>query len=302
MPFQPNDFIFCFIRMKRYNHRILHANDAMLPISFEFYPPKTDEQRTQLDRSVQKLKAHAPQFMSVTFGAGGSTLSHTPETVQRLRSEHGVAGVPHLTCVGGNREEIRSLLKLYRALGCDRIVALRGDTPSGMVRSGDLRYANELVELIRTEHGNHFTIEVAAYPETHPQAEDAMADLRNFKRKVDAGADSAITQYFYNTDAYFRFVDDARALGIDIPIIPGIMPISNFSQLRRFSEACGAEIPRWIAQRMRGYGDDAESIREFASDFVAQLCERLIAGGAPGLHFYTLNLAKPSLNVLAKLA
>jgi len=302
MPFQPNDFIFCFIRMKRYNHRILHANDAMLPISFEFYPPKTDEQRTQLDRSVQKLKAHAPQFMSVTFGAGGSTLSHTPETVQRLRSEHGVAGVPHLTCVGGNREEIRSLLKLYRALGCDRIVALRGDTPSGMVRSGDLRYANELVELIRTEHGDHFTIEVAAYPETHPQAEDAMADLRNFKRKVDAGADSAITQYFYNTDAYFRFVDDARALGIDIPIIPGIMPISNFSQLRRFSEACGAEIPRWIAQRMRGYGDDAESIREFASDFVAQLCERLIAGGAPGLHFYTLNLAKPSLNVLAKLA
>ncbi len=302
MPFQPNDFIFCFIRMKRYNHRILHANDAMLPISFEFYPPKTDEQRTQLDRSVQKLKAHAPQFMSVTFGAGGSTLSHTPETVQRLRSEHGVAGVPHLTCVGGNREEIRSLLKLYRALGCDRIVALRGDTPSGMVRSGDLRYANELVELIRTEHGNHFTIEVAAYPETHPQAEDAMADLRNFKRKVDAGADSAITQYFYNTDAYFRFVDDARALGIDIPIIPGIMPISNFSQLRRFSEACGAEIPRWIAQRMRGYGDDADSIREFASDFVAQLCERLIAGGAPGLHFYTLNLAKPSLNVLAKLA
>ena len=287
--------------MKRYNRRILHANDAMLPISFEFYPPKTDEQRVQLDRSVHKLKAHAPQFMSVTFGAGGSTLSHTPETVQRLRSEHGVAGVPHLTCVGGNREEIRSLLKLYRALGCDRIVALRGDTPSGMVRSGDLRYANELVELIRAEHGDHFAIEVAAYPETHPQAEDAMADLRNFKRKVDAGADSAITQYFYNTDAYFRFVDDARALGIDIPIIPGIMPISNFSQLRRFSEACGAEIPRWIAQRMRGYGDDADSIREFASDFVAQLCERLVAGGAPGLHFYTLNLAKPTLNVLARL-
>ncbi|HSD15892.1 MAG TPA: methylenetetrahydrofolate reductase [NAD(P)H] [Thermomonas sp.] len=274
----------------------------MLPISFEFYPPKTDEQRAQLDRSVQKLKAHSPQFMSVTFGAGGSTLSHTPETVQRLRSEHGVPGVPHLTCVGGNREEIRSLLKLYRALGCDRIVALRGDTPSGMVRSGDLRYANELVELIRAEHGDHFAIEVAAYPETHPQADDAMSDLRNFKRKVDAGADSAITQYFYNTDAYFRFVDDARALGIDIPIIPGIMPISNFTQLRRFSEACGAEIPRWIGQRMRAYGDDADSIREFASDFVAKLCERLIAGGAPGLHFYTLNLAKPSLNVLARLA
>ena len=287
--------------MKRYNRGILHANLPMLPISFEFYPPKTDEQRAQLDRTIDKLKPHAPQFMSVTFGAGGSTLSHTPETVQRLRSEHGVSGVPHITCVGGSREEIRSLLKLYRALGCDRVVALRGDTPSGMVRSGDLRYANELVELIRAEHGDHFAIEVAAYPETHPQAEDAMADLRNFKRKVDAGADSAITQYFYNTDAYFRFVDDARALGIDIPIIPGIMPISNFSQLRRFSEACGAEIPRWIAQRMRGYGDDADSIREFASDFVAQLCERLVAGGAPGLHFYTLNLAKPTLNVLARL-
>ncbi|HQW59703.1 MAG: methylenetetrahydrofolate reductase [NAD(P)H] [Thermomonas sp.] len=271
------------------------------PVSFEFYPPKTDEQRAQLDRSVQRLKAHAPQFMSVTFGAGGSTLSHTPETVQRLRSEHGVAGVPHITCVGGSREEIRSLLKLYRALGCDRVVALRGDTPSGMARSGDLRYASELVALIRAEHGDHFQVEVAAYPETHPQAEDAHVDLRNFKTKVDAGANGAITQYFYNTDAYFRFVDDARALGIDIPIVPGIMPISNFSQLRRFSEACGAEIPRWIGQRMRAYGDDADGIREFAADCVAGLCRRLLAGGAPSLHFYTLNLAKPTLNVLARL-
>ena len=274
---------------------------AMLPISFEFYPPKTDEQRAQLDRSVQKLKAHAPQFMSVTFGAGGSTLSHTPETVQRLRSEHRVSGVPHITCVGGNREEIRSLLKLYRALGCDRVVALRGDTPSGMVRSGDLRYASELVELIRGEHGDHFHVEVAAYPETHPQAEDARADLRNFKRKVDAGADGAITQYFYNADAYFRFVDDARALGIEVPIVPGIMPISNFSQLRRFSEACGAEIPRWIAQRMRAHGDDVAGVREFAADVVAGMCRRLVDGGAPGLHFYTLNLAKPSQAVLQRL-
>jgi methylenetetrahydrofolate reductase (NADPH) len=264
----------------------------MLPISFEFYPPKTDEQRAQLDRSVQRLKAHDPQFMSVTFGAGGSTLSHTPETVQRLRSEHGVSGVPHITCVGGNREEIRSLLKLYRALGCDRVVALRGD----------LRYASELVGLIRSEHGEYFHIEVAAYPETHPQAADALVDLRNFKTKVDAGADSAITQYFYNTDAYFRFVDDVRAAGIDVPIVPGIMPISNFSQLKRFSEACGAEIPRWIGQRMRAYGDDAESIRAFAADVVATLCRRLVAGGAPGLHFYTLNLAKPTLNVLARMA
>ena len=274
----------------------------MVPISFEFYPPKTDEQRAQLDRTIDKLKPHAPQFMSVTFGAGGSTLSHTPETVQRLRSEHGVSGVPHITCVGGSREEIRSLLKLYRALGCKRVVALRGDTPSGMVRTGDMRYASELVALIREEHGDHFHVEVAAYPETHPQADDALVDLRNFKTKVDAGAHGAITQYFYNTDAYFRFVDDAHALGIDIPIVPGIMPISNFSQLRRFSEACGAEIPRWVVQRMRAYGDDANSIRDFASDFVAQLCERLIAGGAPALHFYTLNLAKPTLNVLAKVA
>ena len=278
------------------------SHPRMLPISFEFYPPKTDEQRTQLDRSVQRLKAFAPEFMSVTFGAGGSTLSHTPETVQRLRSEHGMAGVPHITCVGGNREEIRSLLKLYRALGCNRVVALRGDTPSGMVRSGDLRYASELVALIRAEHGDHFHVEVAAYPETHPQAEDALADLRNFKIKVDAGANSAITQYFYNTDAYFRFVDDARAMGIDVPIVPGIMPISNFSQLKRFSEACGAEIPRWIGQRMRAYGDDAEAIRQFAADLVAQLCQRMIAGGAPALHFYTLNLAKPTLNVLARIA
>ena len=273
----------------------------MLPISFEFYPPKTDEQRLQLDRSVQKLKAHAPQFMSVTFGAGGSTLSHTPETVQRLRSEHGVAGVPHITCVGGSREEIRQLLKLYRALGCDRVVALRGDTPSGMARSGDLRYASELVALIRAEHGDHFHVEVAAYPETHPQADDALVDLRNFKTKVDAGADGAITQYFYNTDAYFRFVDDARALGIEVPIVPGIMPISNFTQLKRFSEACGAEIPRWIGKRMQAYGDDADSVREFAADAVGAMCRRLVDAGVPELHFYTLNLARPTEAVITRL-
>ncbi len=273
-----------------------------VPLSFEFYPPKTDDQRSQLDRTVERLKGLDPQFMSVTFGAGGSTLSHTPETVQRLRATHGVAGVPHISCVGGSREELRALLKLYRALGCDRVVALRGDMPSGMARSGDLRHANELVELIRGEHGDHFHVEVAAYPETHPQAEDALADLRHFKRKVDAGAHGAITQYFYNADAYFRFVDDARRLGIDIPIVPGIMPISNFTQLRRFSEACGAEIPRWVGQRMRAFGDDAGAIREFATDLVAAMCDRLVAGGAPALHFYTLNLAKPTLSVLARLA
>jgi methylenetetrahydrofolate reductase (NADPH) len=274
---------------------------SSIPLSFEFYPPKTDEQRTQLTRTVRKLKDLEPEFVSVTFGAGGSTLSYTPDVVRDLRQRHKLDGVPHVSCMGGTREEIRELLNLYKALGCTRIVALRGDLPSGMARMGDLRYAADLVAFVREEHGNHFRIEVGCYPEMHPQAEDALADLRNFKAKMDAGADSAITQYFFNADAYFRFVDDARALGIDAPIIPGIMPISNFSQLKRFSEACGAEIPRWIAKRMAAYGDDAESVREFAADVVAGMCRRLLEGGAPELHFYTLNLANPTLNVVQRL-
>ena len=274
----------------------------MVPISFEFYPPKTDEQRAQLDKTAAKLKTKAPEYVSVTFGAGGSTLSHTPEAVQRLRSEFGLEAAPHITCMGGSREEIRSLLKLYRALGARRLVALRGDLPSGMVKAGELRYAEELVRFIREETGEHFHIEVAAYPETHPQARDALSDLDHFVRKVRAGADGAITQYFYNADAYFRFVDDLRALGVDVPVVPGIMPIANFSQIRRFSELCGAEIPRWMAQRMQAFGDDARSIREFAADAVARLCRRLIDGGAPGLHFYTLNLSRPTLGVLERLA
>ena len=273
----------------------------MTPISFEFYPPKTDEQRTQLDRTVARLQRESPEYVSVTFGAGGSTLSHTPETIQRLGREHGLSAAPHITCMGGSREEIRGLLKLYRALGAKRLVTLRGDLPSGMVSPGDLRYANELVEFIRRETGDHFHIEVAAYPEMHPQARDAHADLANFKRKVEAGANGAITQYFYNADAYFRFVDDVRGAGIDIPIVPGIMPIANFSQIRRFSELCGAEIPRWVAQRMLAYADDVQSVRAFGAEVVAQLCRRLVEGGAPGLHFYTLNLAKPTLNVLEHL-
>ena len=273
----------------------------MTPISFEFYPPKTDEQRAQLDKTVARLKREAPEYVSVTFGAGGSTLSHTPETIQRLKREHDLPAAPHITCMGGSREEIRGLLKLYRALGAKRLVTLRGDLPSGMVSPGDLRYANELVEFIRSETGDHFHIEVAAYPEMHPQARDAHADLAHFKRKVDAGANGAITQYFYNADAYFRFVDDVRAAGIEIPIVPGIMPISNFSQIRRFSDLCGAEIPRWVAQRMLAYADDVQSVRAFGAEVVAQLCRRLVEGGAPGLHFYTLNLAKPTLNVLERL-
>ena len=269
-----------------------------VPVSFEFYPPKTDEQRLQLDRTAARLKTHAPEYVSCTFGAGGSTLSYTPETIQRLREKHGLDAAPHVSCMGGTREELRQLLKLYRALNCRRIVALRGDLPSGMARMGDFRFASELVAFIREEHGDWFHIEVGCYPEMHPQAEDAFADLRHFKAKADAGADAAITQYFYNADAYFRFVDDARKLGVDIPVVPGIMPISNFTQLRRFSEACGAEIPRWIAKRMQAYGDDSDSIRAFAAEFVADLCARLVHGGAPGLHFYTLNLSKPTLNVL----
>jgi len=271
---------------------------AGVPLSFEFYPPKTDEQRAQLDRTAAKLRAQAPEYVSCTFGAGGSTLSYTPDTVQRLRERHELDAAPHLSCMGGSREEIRALLAKYRDMGCRRLVALRGDLPSGMARMGDLRNATDLVAFIRAEHGDWFHVEVGCYPECHPQAEDAFADLRHFKAKVDAGADGAITQYFYNADAYFRFVDEARALGVEVPIVPGIMPISNFTQLRRFSEACGAEIPRWIAKRMLAYGDDAESIRAFAAEFVAAMCERLVAGGAPALHFYTLNLAKPTLNVL----
>ena len=274
---------------------------ARVPISFEFYPPKTDEQRSQLDRSAARLRLQSPDYVSCTFGAGGSTLSYTPETVQRLREKHGLDAAPHLSCMGGSREEIRQLLKLYRAMGCRRLVALRGDLPSGMARMGDLRYASDLVAFIRAEHGDFFHVEVGCYPECHPQAEDALADLRNFKAKADAGADGAITQYFYNADAYFRFVDDVRKLGVQIPIVPGVMPISNFTQLKRFSDACGAEIPRWVGKRMQAYGDDAESIREFAAELVAGLCTRLIEGGAPGLHFYTLNLSKPTLNVLAQL-
>ncbi|WP_119718883.1 methylenetetrahydrofolate reductase [NAD(P)H] [Cognatilysobacter tabacisoli] len=273
----------------------------MTPISFEFYPPKTDEQRAQLDRTVDKLRPLGPEYASCTFGAGGSTLSYTPETVERLRAHHGLEAAPHVSCVGGTRSELGELLQRYREMGCRRIVALRGDLPSGMGQAGEFRYARDLVEFIRSEHDGYFHIEVAAYPEMHPQARDAASDVQHFADKVRAGADGAITQYFYNADAYFRFVDDVRALGIDVPIVAGIMPISNFSQVRRFSEMCGAEIPRWIGQRMAAYGDDADSVRAFGAEVVAQLCQRLVDGGAPGLHFYTLNLAKPTQQVLARL-
>ncbi len=273
----------------------------MIPVSFEFYPPKSDEQRAQLDRTAQRLKTYAPEYVSCTFGAGGSTLSYTAETIRHLLKQHELDAAPHLSCVGGTRDEIRDLLAQYRELGCRRLVALRGDLPSGMGHPGDLRYAADLIAFIRAEHGDHFHIEVGCYPETHPQADDALRDLSHFKAKIDAGANGAITQYFYNADAYFHFVDAARRIGVDVPIIPGVMPISNFTQLRRFSETCGAEIPRWIGKRMQAYGDDVASIRAFGAELVAAMCERLIAGGAPALHFYTLNLAKPTGAVLDKL-
>lgn len=273
----------------------------MPAISFEFFPPKTDEQREQLDATVHRLKRHAPDYVSVTFGAGGSTLSYTDDTVKRLRAEHALSVAPHLSCMGGTKAEIGALLDTYKMSGCRRIVALRGDLPSGMATPGDFRYAAELVRFIREHSGDHFHIEVAAYPETHPQAENALADLRHFKTKVDAGADGAITQYFFNADAYFRFVEDATKLGVHVPIVPGIMPIANFSQLRRFSEQCGAEIPRWIVKRMQAHGDDAASIRELGADVVAELCRRLLDGGAPGLHFYTINRARSTTAVLDRL-
>ena len=272
-----------------------------MPISFEFFPPKTDEQKATLESALPKLRALNPEYVSVTFGAGGSTLSHTPETIARLR-DFGFEAAPHLSCMGGSCGEIRALLARYREMGCRRVVALRGDMPSGMASPGDFRYANELVAFIRAETGDHFHVQVACYPEMHPQAEDIAADLENFKRKVDAGANGAITQYFFNPDAYFCFVEDARRAGIDVPIVPGIMPITNFSQLKRFSDACGAEIPRWITKRMQSYGDDADAVRELGADVVAGMCRRLKEGGAPAFHIYTLNRAKATLAVLDRLA
>jgi methylenetetrahydrofolate reductase (NADH) len=270
-------------------------------ISFEFFPPKTDAGKEKLLATQQKLLAKKPEFFSCTFGAGGSTRDNTRDMVNQLREQHGDTA-PHLSCIGQSRDEILELVEGYKAAGVTRIVALRGDLPSGMGHaSGELRYANELVEFIRAETGDHFTIEVAAYPESHPQAPNFETDLQNFIRKARAGADSAITQYFFNADCYFHFVDRVRQAGIDIPIIPGIMPITNYTKLARFSDACGAEIPRWIRKQLEAYGDDSDSISAFGTEVISQLCERLLDGGAPGLHFYTLNQAEPSLAVVRNL-
>lgn len=269
-------------------------------ISFEFFPPQTQEGMEKLVDTHQQLAALKPEFFSVTFGAGGSTQARTLQAVAHIQAQ-GSDVAPHLSCVGSTRANIGNLLQSYQAQGVKRIVALRGDLPSGMGSIGEFQYANELVAFIRAETGDHFHIEVAAYPEVHPQARSARDDLINFKRKVDAGANSAITQYFYNADGYFYFVEQCRKLGIAAPIVPGIMPIMKFSQLARFSEMCGAEIPRWMRKTLEGYGDDNEAVQAFGLDVVTSLCEKLLAGGAPGLHFYTLNQAAPSLAIWDRL-
>jgi methylenetetrahydrofolate reductase (NADPH) len=263
----------------------------MRPVfSLEFFPPKTPEGVAKLAATRAELIQLKPEFISVTFGAGGSTREGTLSTVLDIMRED-VPGAPHLSCVGSTREGIRAILDEYRSYNIRRLVALRGDLPSGMGDIGEFRYANELVEFIRAETGDWFHIEVAAYPEMHPQARSYQADVQNFVRKVQAGANSAITQYFFNADAYFHFLDEVQALGVSIPIVPGIMPITNYTQLVRFSDACGADIPRWIKSRLQSFGDDSASIRAFGLDVVAAMCERLLQGGAPGLHFYTLNQA-----------
>jgi methylenetetrahydrofolate reductase (NADPH) len=271
--------------------------------SVEFFPPKTAEGADKLRVVRQKLAALHPAYFSVTFGAGGSTQSGTRDTVLEIRAE-GMQAAPHLSCIGRSREELRDLIIEYKSHGIKQLVALRGDLPSGYGAggsSGQFSYANELIEFIRAETGDWFHIEAAAYPEMHPQAKSPQEDLQNFVRKIKAGANSAITQYFYNTDAYFRFVDETRKLGVDVPIVAGIMPITNYTQLMRFSEMCGAEIPRWVKLKLASFGDDTESIRAFGLDVVAALCDQLLKGGAPGLHFYTLNQAAPTMAILQRL-
>ncbi|MCG6897143.1 MAG: methylenetetrahydrofolate reductase [NAD(P)H] [Thiocapsa sp.] len=271
--------------------------------SVELFPPKTPEGMDKLKLELEQLNSVAPDYFSVTYGAGGSTRERTLETVAWLR-RHDIETAPHIACVGSTRAEIRNILSLYRKQGIRHVVALRGDLPSGMGggTGGDFRYANELVTFIRAEFGLAFKIEVAAYPEYHPQSGSPARDLENFKRKVEAGADAAITQYFYNSDAYFAFVESCDRAHIRVPIVPGIMPITNYTQLARFSDACGAEIPRWVRRRLEGYGDDVDSLRAFGHEVVLHLCRRLMEGGAPGLHFYTMNQSAPTLRLWKELS
>ena len=271
-----------------------------LPISFEFFPPKTPEGADKLRTVRQALYAKSPEFCSVTFGAGGSTQEGTFGTVSEILAE-GQQAASHFSCIGATKARVREQLATLQGMGVKRLVALRGDLPSGYGAGGEFSYASDLVAFIRAETGDHFHIEVAAYPEIHPQARSAEADLKAYVTKVKAGANSAITQYFYNSDAYFRFVEDAHKLGADVPVVPGIMPITNSSQLLRFSDACGAEIPRWIRLRLQGFGDDSASIKAFGLDVVTDLCDQLRTAGVPGLHFYSMNQSVPVLAVLNRL-
>ena len=276
------------------------TNLTRLPISLEFFPPKTPEGVDKLAAVRQQLYPLKPDYCSVTYGAGGSTQDGTIQTVRAILSE-GFDAAPHFSCIGASKASVREQLAQFKADGIKRLVALRGDLPSGYGGFGEFRYASELVAFIREETGQHFHIEVGAYPEMHPQARNPQADLQAYVTKVKAGADVALTQYFFNADAYFRFVDDATKAGATIPVIPGIMPITNSTQLMRFSDACGAEIPRWIRTRLEGYGDDKASIQAFGLDVVSELCEKLRQGGVPGLHFYTMNQSGPVLAITQRL-
>ena len=271
------------------------------PISFEFFPPKTPDGADKLRVARQALYALRPEFCSVTYGAGGSTHAGTFATVSEILEE-GVAAASHFSCIGATRQTVREQLETLKNMGVQRLVALRGDLPSGYGAGGEFQYASDLVAFIREQTGTDFRIEVACYPEVHPQARTAEADLQAFATKVRAGADSAITQYFYNSDAYFRFLEDALRLGADVPVVPGIMPITSSTQLLRFSDACGAEIPRWIRLRLQGFGDDSASIRAFGLDVVTDLCDQLRSAGAPALHFYTMNQSAATLEICRRLA
>ena len=265
--------------------------------SFEFFPPKTEKGIDNLTKVRNTLAELNPAFFSVTYGAGGSTQDCTLKTVLDTQKETGIPTAPHLSCVGSSKEQIRKMLLEYKNNGINRIVALRGDLPSGMRDIGEFHYANELVEFIRQETGDHFQIEVAAYPEIHPQASNYQSDIENFVKKINAGADRALTQYFYNPDAYFHFVDSLAKVGIDTPVVPGIMPITNFINLARFSDGTGAEIPRWLRKRLEGYGDDTDSIQKIGLEFVTKMCDQLLEGGAPGLHFYSMNKVEPNKTI-----
>jgi methylenetetrahydrofolate reductase (NADPH) len=276
------------------------SNTMTLPISFEFFPTKTPEGAAKLRVTRQQLYAFKPEFCSVTFGAGGSTQEGTFAAVKEILAE-GVEAASHFSCIGATKATVREQLAQLQAMGVKRLVALRGDLPSGFGMGGEFHYASDLVAFIRAETGDAFHIEVAAYPEIHPQAKSAEADLQAFAAKVKAGANAAITQYFFNSDAYFRFVDDTHKLGVDVPVVPGIMPITSSTQLMRFSDACGAEIPRWIRLRLQGYGDDVESIKAFGLDVITDLCDQLHMAGVPGIHFYTMNQAGPTSEIIRRL-